>query len=279
MGQEGTGLRNVRRAATGGIIAVCAVALRAQVPVAPSFDVASVKRNLSGDVRVELNILPGGRFRATNVPVRELILLAYGLTDLQLAGAPGWIDDERVDIEARANAELSPGKPPAELRALLSERFNLKTHVERRELPVYLLVAAKSDGQLGPGVHRPAMDYCAEAAARSRAPRTPDASAIAPVPCLFRMYGGVLAARSMGFGVLASRLTAEVHRFVFDKTGLEGVYDYDMTYSPEAAVANPDPASPSLFTALQEQLGLKLESGRAPIEVTVVDRVEHLIPN
>jgi uncharacterized protein (TIGR03435 family) len=244
----------------------------------PKFDVASVKSNGSGDTRSELQLPPGGRFVARNVPLKELILLAYGLQDFQLVGAPDWIAGERIDIDAKTDTELVPGKVPPQLRALLAERFQLAIHREMKEMPVYALMVARADGQLGPQLHVAPVDNCAEAAARARGAAGSVPTSADPPRCLFRMYGGEVA-RSMGVAILASRLASEVGRFVIDETGLAGLYDYDMTWSPDSGTATGDTSRPSLFTALREQLGLKLDSQRAPIEVTVIDRVEHLIPN
>ena len=259
------------------IAVVMSAGLIAAQSVQPAFEVASVKQNLSGDTRSQLELPPGGRFVATNVPLKDLILLAYGLQDFQLVDAPAWIAAARFDIEAKADSELKAGIVPPQLRALLAERFQLALHRETKDMPVYALTMARDDRQLGPQLQIASVNGCADAAAA----RTDGNSAAptGPSRCLFRMYGVQLVARSMGVGPLSSRLGSEVGRFVIDKTGLTGLYDYDMTWSPDALESAGDATRPSIFTALRDQLGLKLESQRAPVEVTVVDRVEHLIPN
>lgn len=232
----------------------------------PSFEVASVKLDKSGDPnRTELGILAGGTFTATNVPLKQLILLAYGLQEFQLAGATDWMDSERFDIIAKAGHELTPGAAPPELRALLAERFALKTHRETREAPIYALMLARSDGRLWPALHPLAVDYCKE---ETRSPR-----------CVFRMGGGTLTGRSIGIGgPFVQRLSSVVNRTVVDRSGLNGVFDYDLTWSPDQTLAA-DLSMPSIFTALQEQLGLKLEPQRGPVEMLVIEGAERLVPD
>src|SRR4051812_13216889 len=176
-----------------------------QPPEAPSdnatFEVASVKTNKSGDNRIGIGFAPGGRFRATNVPVRELISAAYGtpqpLAAFQITGGPKWIESERFDIVAKAPGDPQPGPngpPPgmfAMLRNLLADRFRLTAHRETRDLPVYALALARADGKLGPQL-RPAATDCAAlmAAARGRgAPPAPPAPG-ERMPCGMRMFPG-----------------------------------------------------------------------------------------
>jgi uncharacterized protein (TIGR03435 family) len=274
-----------------------------QAPEAPAdnatFEVASVKANKSGDNRIGIGFAPGGRFRATNVPLRELISAAYGtpqpLAAFQITGGPKWMDSDRFDIVAKAPGDPQPGPngPPAAmfamLRNLLAERFQLRVHRETKEVPIYSLVLARADGKLGPQL-RPTATDCAAlmAAARGRGAPPPPPAPGERVPCGMRMFPGNLSGGSSSMAQLTNVLARFVNRTVVDKTGLTGNYDLVLHWTPDqmpqgrgdappGAPALPaiDPNGPSIFTAVQEQLGLKLDSARGPVDVLVIDRVEH----
>jgi len=264
------------------------------------FEVASVKANKSVDNRIGIGFAPGGRFRATNVPLRELIAAAYGtpqpLPAFQISGGPKWIESERFDVVGKAPGDPQPGPdgPPREmftmLRNLLAERFQLVVHREAKEMPVYALVLARNDGKLGTQL-RPAATDCAALMAAVRARGGPPAPP-APgerMPCGMRMFPGNLSGGSSSMTQLSNVLARFVSRTVIDRTGLTGNYDIDLQWTPDqlpqalargevppGAPAMPaiDPNGPSIFTAVQEQLGLKLESTKAPVDVLVIDRVE-----
>jgi uncharacterized protein (TIGR03435 family) len=287
---------------TTGLIAasLCAVAVLAQT--APQiggslkFEVASVKSNTSGDGRVMIGVQPGGRYTATNVPLRFLIRNAYAIQDFQLVGAPDWIDSERFDIIAKAERDIGPpipGGPPSPLqlmlRSLLEDRFRLALHRDTRELPIYALVLARPDGKLGPQLQPSKTDCSALAGARGRNGLPPDPpSTSGRPPCGMRMMPGQLAAGGFPISQLAQQLSQSAQRVVIDRTGLTGNYDFDLKWTPDqlpqgappgAPAPAIDPNGPSLFTAVQEQLGLKLESTKGPVEVLVVDRVERPTPD
>ena len=264
----------------------------------PAFEVASVKPNKSGDGRINIGFRPGGQFTATNTPLRLLIRNAYLIQDVQLVGGPDWVGSNRFDIIAKAEGDV-PLAPPGTagpmqlmLRALLAERFKLAVHNETRELPIYALVVARSDGKLGEKV-RPATVDCAAifAAARARGGQPPPPPNPGErMPCGSRIGPGVLNAGSFSLSQLSVTLSQIVNRTVVDRTGLTGNFDFDLLWTPDQlpqrAPGTPadqplrtngaeiDPNGPSIFTALQEQLGLKLESQRGPVEVLVIDRVE-----
>jgi uncharacterized protein (TIGR03435 family) len=268
--------------------------------VEPVFEAASVKANKSGDNRIGIGFQPGGRFRASNVPLRELISAAYGtpqpLPAFQISGGPKWIESERFDIVAKAAGDPQPGPngPPPEmflmLRNLLAERFQLTVHRESKELPIYTLVMARSDGRLGAQL-RPAATDCAALmnATRSRGGGPPPAPAPGErMPCGMRMFPGNLTGGASTMAQLTNVLARFVNRTVVDRTGLAGVFDIDLQWTPDqmpqgrgdpppGAPPLPaiDPNGPSIFTAVQEQLGLKLESTKGPVDVLVIDRVEH----
>lgn len=283
-----------------GLAAVpVAAAQDAPAPTSPAFEVASVKQNKSGDQRMFFQNQPGGRFNVSNVPLKEIIRVAFGIQPFQVVGGPDWIGSDRFDIVAKAEGDLTPLGPPGSgpspvalmLQSLLADRFKLKTHMETREMPVYALVLARSDGKLGPRIERSTQ----ECGPRGRRAGGPGGSAGPPPgppappkpgdrpPCGMFMTFGAVGAGSTTMKQLASMLSQQVGRTVVDKTGLEGNWSFDFTFSQELRGPLPpgvqlpplDPNAPDLYTALQEQLGLKLESQKAPVDVTVIDSVEH----
>jgi uncharacterized protein (TIGR03435 family) len=262
----------------------------------PTFEVASVKPNKSGQPFVSFGIQPGGRFTATNVPLRLLIRNAYQIQDFQVVGGPAWISSDRFDVIAKAEGDIppaAPGGPPGPmqfmLRALLAERFNLKVHTEQRELPIYTLVLARSDGKLGAQL-RPAGVDCATVSARRGGP--PPAAPVPGerVPCGIRIGPGQMTGGGLPLSQLATTLSPFVQRVVVDRTGLSGNFDFDLTWTPDQIPQGPppagapplppiDPNGPSLSTAVQEQLGLKLDSARGPVDALVIDHVEPPTPD
>jgi uncharacterized protein (TIGR03435 family) len=254
-----------------------------------TFEVASVKPNKSGDGRVMMAMPPTGRITATNIPVQLLLRQAYNVQPFQIIGAPSWIASDRFDIVAKAPEGTPPEQYRPMMRNLLADRFKLKAHMETREMPTYALVVARADGKLGPNL-TPAKIDC-EAMARGRraggpppAPPQPGQ----PIDCGFMIGIGNMSAGGMPMAELARSLSGFVNRIVVDKTGLSSRYDFQLTYTPEGrglpglqgappvGVELPpgDPNGASLFTALQEQLGLKLDSQKGPVEVLVIDRIE-----
>jgi uncharacterized protein (TIGR03435 family) len=217
-----------------------------------TFEVTSVKRNTSGE-RSSSSHAPG-RWTTINVTLRSLILAAYGLEGFRLGTLPAWVESDRFDVIAKAD-----GNPPAaQLRVmmqhLLADRFHLVVRHQMKELPVYDLVMARADRKLGPAMRRV---ECA----------TP--------PCGTEFVdSNVLRGDSVPVAFMTGRLTSIVERVVNDKTNLDGYYAIELQWSGWSDEQTPDPAHPSLFTALQEQLGLKLVSTRGPVDVLVVDHVE-----
>jgi uncharacterized protein (TIGR03435 family) len=261
-----------------------------------AFEVASVRPNTSNEPQVRIGVQPGGRFTATNVPLRELIRFAYQLQNFQIVDAPDWIRDERFDILAKAEGDIAPtplgqaGPIQLMVRSLLAERFQLALHEETREMPLYALVLNRSDGRLGPALRESTTDCAAVmAAARGRgALPAPPAPGERPQCGMFGGPGQVRAG-SVPMRQLAQMLSQQVQRVVVDETGLTGNYDFDLTFTPDQLPQGPpppgappvaiDPDGVSIFTALQEQLGLKLDAQRGPVSVMVVDRVERPTPD
>jgi uncharacterized protein (TIGR03435 family) len=285
----------------GLMVLPCASGLmRAQTLAAgdkPKFEVASVRQNTADDGKVMFGIQPGGRFTTVNVPLPDLIRQAYGLQRSQLVGGPDWMRTARFDITAKAEGDIprtALGGPPGPLQLmmqeLLRERFKLAAHREKREQPIYTLNLARPDGKLGSGLRASTTD-CANMFARGRV--GPPPRGMAPgerPPCGMRIGPGQLTAGGMPISQLLLPLSQFTERLVFDRTGLTGNFDIDLAWTPDRLPQGPpppgapplpsvDPNGPSLFTALQEQLGLKLESQRAPVEVLVIDHVERPTPD
>jgi uncharacterized protein (TIGR03435 family) len=203
----------------------------------------------------------------------------YRIQPYQLVGGPDWLSTDRWDIVAKADGDPPPERMIEMMKTLIKDRFRLVMHLETREMPVYALVLAKADGSFGPQLHRSTTDCTAifaGARARGTVPTAPRGGPL----CGTNMTPGGMWTSATTMGDLARNLSTVAGRTVIDKTGLSGVFDLELTWSGDAAegnaVANPAIVSdsPSLFTAVQEQLGLKLEPQRAPVEVLVIDSAE-----
>lgn len=258
-------------------VPLAATLTAAQAPVETRFEVASVRPNTSGSRSSGTRRLPSGQFLATNVTVRALIVRAYEVRNYQVTGGPDWIDAERFDINARA--EHADADFAAMLRALLAERFNLLIHRETREQPVYALVRARPAGALGPGI-KPSVLVCS-------GPDAPKPQADQPSLCGLNTSVNSRTGRIVGGALTSDAIAAAIanydsSRMVVDRSGLEGTFDFELEWAVDGAqpaVGRNGTELPSLFTAIQEQLGLKLQSDRGPVEFVVIDRVEPLIPD
>jgi uncharacterized protein (TIGR03435 family) len=277
---------------------LCAAAVTAQspspIPRPPAFEVASVKPNKSGGLGIQIDMPGTDRFTATNIPVRDLIRFAYDVQDVRLLGGPDWIRSERFDIVAKSEQPLpawGPAGPPMPmllmLRTLLADRLALTVHPETREMPVYSLVVAREDRKFGPEISASKLDCENQAPGRRGGP--PPANPGQPT-CGMRIGPGQMVMGGTPMSQLATVLSNFVQRVVLDRTQLPGTFDFRLSWTPDrlpqgapppGAPALPpvDPNGPSLFAALQEQLGLKLESTRAPLDVLVIDRVERPTPD
>ena len=250
------------------------------------FEVASIKPNKSDSNHVNITPQPGGRFTATNVSVMDLVAIAYGTSGpfprSGIINGPSWMSRDRFDIVAKADGHPTQVEFSRMLRPLLAERFRLAVHTETRERPIYTLTLARKDGSLGPGL-RPSSLSCV-------GPRE-----ALPAGCEMLSVPGALKARGTQIAALTRLLTGwvEDHREVRDQTGLAGAFDMEMRWTPDRPPAIPpdaspelrqallsvDPNGPSLLTALQEQLGLKLVASKDPSDVLVIDHVEHPSPD
>lgn len=282
------------------VVSTCAVALHAgqdpRPPQPTTFEAASIKPNTSGDPGISVRRQPGGRFNAINAPLRSLILLAHQLQGFQLVDAPDWVATDRFDIVAKIEGDPPPTPPGSPndpmvlaVRALLAERFKLAVHRETRQMDIYALVMARPDGKPGRAL-RPTTQDCPvlmAAAARGGAPPAPPAGGPAVVCGIRTTPSGQVFGGGAEMSFLANGLAGQVGRIVVDRTGLTGGWDFEFQFAPEqrgplpagadTPPANPD--APSLFTALQEQLGLKLEATKGPVEVLVIDSVDRPTPD
>jgi uncharacterized protein (TIGR03435 family) len=256
------------------------------------FDVASIKPNRS-NAPEHFRALPGGRYEWTNVSVTGLIWQAYQRFDWderEVTGAPDWARDDRYDVivqlDPSAPVPETQGFPSAllgRIRAVLEDRFQLRTHWETREGPVYLLTLARP-GMLGPGLTRvdvtcpSAMSQMIVAARGDQKPRGP--------ACTFLLTSihGELRGQAVTMDMLAQMLSGEdLERTVIDRTGLSGRFDVNLRYLPQVLADRNQPApvgdAPPITTALREQLGLKVTAARAPIDVQVIDHIERPTEN
>jgi uncharacterized protein (TIGR03435 family) len=260
-----------------------ATLVRAQAPAganrSPAFEVATVKPNKSGTMQANVGMLPDG-VNFINIPLRGIIQLAFGINQpSKLAGVPDWAVTERYDINARAAGPVTPEERRLMLQALLADRLKLVTRLEKREVAVLALMLARADGKLGQNlVESKGCIAPRDAAAQGAAPAGAETRICGPRP------GGY--GRLILIGTPMQQFTAllgtMLSRTVVDKTGLTGSYDIDLTFTPEQPLPAgitlpgpaPDPNGPSIYTAVREQLGLKLESQRDQEEVLVIDHVE-----
>jgi uncharacterized protein (TIGR03435 family) len=233
------------------------------------FAAATVRRNVSGEQRVDAQTSPGGRVAIINTTIRDLIRNVFGLADFQISGGPDWLAHERYDVVATAGADVPRQQLMLMIRGLLAERLKLAFHYELRDTAVYALRLARADQRPGPQLRPTAIDCTAASTAAAR-----DATQRA---CGFDVSGGSLTATGMSIASLTQRLASISGRIVADQTGLPGLYDLQLRWAPDGvAAAGGD--GPSLFTALREQLGLKLDDAREPVQMMVIDHAERPTP-
>lgn len=257
----------------------------AQAP-RPAFEAASVKVNPATNYVVRQSTFPN-RFSGVNMTLRMLVGHAYRLDAYRMAGGPSWFDTDRFDVEATAgNAGGDANTIRAMMRTLLEDRFRLRTHMEMRDQPIYVLTLARRDGKLGDQI-APSGSECLPVKPPPGAPPPPPpppggANPNASQQCPSMLGLGNISGRKLTIERLASTLATHVNRVVVDRTGLAGLFDLDLRYLPDYTPFLPpgappppgDPNAPPLLTAIQEQLGLKLETSRGPVDVLVIDSAE-----
>jgi uncharacterized protein (TIGR03435 family) len=231
---------------------------------AQQFEVASVRPNRSGVPRYGISP-QGNRFTATNVSLFALIQWAYEMEDFRISGGPAWMKSDHFDIAAESEGTPSIAQLRLILQPLLADRFHLQVHRQTKELPVYELSVAQGGSKLKEG----------------RCIGTPSPSN----PCggTSGSTRGTLIGRAVSSQTIARDLSGVLGRVVLDKTMLRGEYDFDLAWTPDETFARgpgdadtpaADPNGPSIFTALQEQLGLTLKSAKGLVDVLVIDRAE-----
>ena len=228
-------------------------------PRLPAYEISTVKLNNSGEHSGKFSYSPAGLI-VENLSLQTLIEQAYEVEKEQVIGAPDWAKSERYDIEAKVDPSetealrsLTPAQRNRMMKPLLEDRFQLKTHFETRDLPVYVLAISKTGSKLK----------------KTPAPGTGEEKHN------FNMGRDTLTAEGISVDQLAHLLSTALGRPVANKTALAGNYDINMKWEVEDIVSGPSASpGPSIFTAIQQQLGLKLNPGKAPIQVLVIDHIE-----
>jgi uncharacterized protein (TIGR03435 family) len=248
MMREPTNERSVPRTlllAIASTLAAVTPPCSAQPPL--EFEVASIKPTPPGSDNTTMGFDPGGRFRATGAPLHALIQMAYGVKDFQVSGGPKWADSESYDVVAKptAGVTLNQNQFKVAIQALLADRFNLKIHRETRNLPIYALLVGKNGPKLTKNIDAPG----------------PGAT----------MGSGQLKGSKISMSILASMLAQLLDRIVRDDTGISGDFDVKLDWTPGQAG---DVDGPSIFASIEEQLGLKLNAQKGPVEVLIIDSAE-----
>jgi uncharacterized protein (TIGR03435 family) len=255
------------------------VGLAAQTP--PAFEVATVKPNRDGTAAPRIGNEGGGRWQMIKLPIRSLLLSAYPADTSEIVGMPGWVESETYDVVGKSAGNTTHEQQEAMLRTLLADRFKFKGRLEHLDRPIYSMVVARRDGRLGPQLRKYAGDCDRFGAASARGERL---EMPAPVngasPCGMTFGGNRILAGGVPLDTLATNITQAAGRVVFDRTGLTGRYEFTLTYNQNpSAASDPGGDTVSIFTAQQEQLGLKLEPDRGPVRVLVVEHIERPTPD
>jgi uncharacterized protein (TIGR03435 family) len=216
--------------------AVCALCAQDR----PAFEAASIHAGAPGDGRFSFNLTNGGRLTVRNMTVWNLLRQAYGWRDNQIIGGPGWIKSDVFDIQAAPSAPVGRDRAVEMLKTLLEDRFHLRWHPDTREMSAYALKVDAGGSKLAPAHDGPS-----------------------------RMQMGNLSAASLTLDSLCQILEFDAGRPVVNQTGLAGSYAIDLHYARDASVT--DTSLPSLFTAVREQLGVRLDSAKLPVKVFVID--------
>ena len=260
-----------RLIAATSLMAVFSSAVAAQAQIArKQFDVATIKPSAVDNGDFAFRALPGGTLSCTGVTLKMLIMEAYEVKAFQISGGPSWVGSARWDLEAKVEGvqgRLPPDQERLMLRALLEDRFQLKVLSETKEMPVFALVVAAAGSKL-----------------------TPHVGEAIPMGQRFRLGLGLYSVKQGNIARLVAELTRQLWRPVIDKTDLKGEYDFTLEWTPQPGQGGPEslglppqplesappvnPDGPSIFSALQEQLGLRLESQKGPVEIIVIEHVE-----
>lgn len=263
------------------LISAAVVPVRTQQPADASarFEVTSVRRNTSVADVGSVGAQRGGRLVAVSATPLQIIAWAFRMEATRIVGAPGWAAQDRYDVAAAPAQDLAGqlGFPAVQqmTQHLMTDRFKLTTHNEMRPLPVYTLAVARTDRRLGPQIQKATVDCAAlqkEGLPPSPAPRTA-ADFEKPPTCGVRGGSGLYAAGGVTLTDFSQMLRSSLDAPVVDKTGLEGAYTILLKWTPDGRSPTTDQSSPALFTAVEEQLGLKLQRGTELLEVLVIDSI------
>jgi uncharacterized protein (TIGR03435 family) len=252
------------RAFTSAVVSACVLGASFNIHVqaqSPSrvlaFDVVSIKENPRSGTGGSMRTTPDGGVRAQHVTTVALVAAAYGLNRYEMSGAPDWTRDVYYDVDARPPAQTSRAQAFTMVQAMLAERFKLVFHREDRSVDGFALLRGSND-KLGPGLRPSALD-CLQARAATQKCRE----------------GGITADSMIAYGApfssVLNLIIGEVAAPVVDRTGLKGTYDIDLHWSNDLAAAND---LPSIFTAVSEQLGLKLQPEKTTASIFVIDHIE-----
>jgi uncharacterized protein (TIGR03435 family) len=251
----------------------------------PGLEVVSIKPTAPNPTGGSFGTRPGGGIVAVNMPVRSLISLAYPLEASDaIEGAPDWFFREGYDVNARTATGLTPERTREIWRAVFADRFKLKARYETREVPAYALVLARPDQPLPQGLKKIDTDCAALSTARQRgeSPPTPPLTASGMPPCGGRFGGGMVVSTGMTIARFARSIQGTTGRILIDKTGLQGDYEFTLKYTasrPGVTAPEVGDAGPDIFTALREQLGLKVEPTRTTIDFLIIEHIERPTAN
>lgn len=228
----------------------------------PRFDVVSVRPNTGRDLSIPFGPTPPDGITLTNSPLESIIRYAYSVQPFRLVGVPGWTREERFDITAKASAPITDAERRLMMRALLVDRFRLKAHFESRDQTVYVMTRAQANGQIGPGLRlRPdcVEKPCESSGSSNRAT-------------------GIARVRATTLDRLAEgALSLMLDQVVRNESGVAGTFDVELSWRPDTA--DPTDNRPSFFTAVEEQLGMRLSPQRRPVDVLVIDSIERPTAN
>lgn len=250
--------RNVRAVLL--LVAFAAATVAAQGTL--RFEVASVRPNTGSDLNIPARPQPPDGLVYLNFPLYQVVLNAYSVQSFRVTGMPKWAFDTRYDINAKASGPVTEPQRRLMLQSLLAERFNLKARVEKREQTVYVLTRLRQDA-LGPGF-KPRLECTGS-----------------PPPCEPSATAGRLVGYMRGQAIPMSQvermLTLVLEQVVYDETNLDGVFDVDFSWRPPNAPPD-DPRPASVFTAVEEQLGLKLTPQRRPVDFLIIESLDRATP-
>jgi len=232
-----------------------------------AFEVASVRPNTGSDRSISFGPMPPDGISLVNNPLESIIRYAYQVQPFRLVGVPGWASEARFDITAKASRPITDAERRLMMRTLLVERFQLKARFESREQPVYVMTRVRPDGPLGPGLRpRPECVRVNDCQSGGSAVRG----------------AGRIALQAVTLDQLASgMLSLMLDGVVRNESNTDGAFDVELSWRPDVAgvATDPNDARPSFYTAIEEQLGMKLTAGRRPVDVLIVESVDRPTPD